>query len=810
VWGGFAQNAQHTALSGVASQPLQSIRWQQVVDQAPPFSGNDLLAHYGSPLVTQANTVIVPETTSAGTFQVEARDGTAGSLIWRQTTDYSEPPHNWVLPFEPVLTPNNRLFFAGAGGTVYYTDNVDSPAPTAPVQVAFYGLANYLANPSAYNAAVFINTPLTSDSAGNIYFGFQVTGTTPLGLQGGIARIHIDPVTGTVTGTRIAASTAAGDSSITKVVHNCAPALSNDGATLYVAVNNAGSNGYLVALNSTTLAPLAAVLLRDPTTTRFALLPNDGTASPLVGPDGDVYFGTLENPFPHNHDRGYLLHFSGDLQTVKTPGLFGWDDTPSVVPLSMVPSYTAPPGTTYLLFSKYNNYADVGGDGQNKIAVLDPNATGGNGLMYEVETIVGPTPNYGLPGVREWCINSAVVDPATDSVLANSEDGALYRWNLGSNSLTQAFTLTPGIGEAYTPTAIGADGTVYAINDATLFAVGRPTNISLFPVPNQQVATGSSLAVPLLATAPNNVSLTYSGFAVSQAYGLWSQYEFFSDGNLDFNYGGQQEKWFQGSGSAWFFILPSGSVYQWDGTLNQATGTFIATLPISYYNDPSLLYNAQAGNPVATVTASGSVLTITPSAGFTGTFDVRATVTDGTFAVSRYITVTATSANQPPVLSSLSDGNIARGTSYTVALSASDTDGDPLTYGGSAVSQAYRLKVGFGFFSDGNLYFNIYGQQEKWFQGAAGTWYFILPSGALYQWDGTANQATGTLLATLDVSYYADPSRLYNATAGATVSVTGNMLTVTPDANFTGVLTVTATASDGFTTVSQIFTLTVS
>lgn len=76
VWGGFAQNAQHTAQSGVASQSLLGIRWQQVIDQAPPFSGNDLLAHYGSPLITQANTVIIPEkTTAAGGFQVEARNG---------------------------------------------------------------------------------------------------------------------------------------------------------------------------------------------------------------------------------------------------------------------------------------------------------------------------------------------------------------------------------------------------------------------------------------------------------------------------------------------------------------------------------------------------------------------------------------------------------------------------------------------------------------------------------------------------------------------------------------------------------------
>src|SRR5262249_51730728 len=50
-------------------------------------------------------------------------------------------------------------------------------------------------------------------------------------------------------------------------------------------------------------------------------------------------------------------------------------------------------------------------------------------------------------------------------------DGKLYRWNLTTNTFTQQVTLTSGVGEAYTPTLIGVDGTVYAINNATLFAV---------------------------------------------------------------------------------------------------------------------------------------------------------------------------------------------------------------------------------------------------------------------------------------------------------------------------------------------------
>jgi hypothetical protein len=197
-----------------------------------------------------------------------------------------------------------------------------------------------------------------------------------------------------------------------------------------------------------------------------------------VGPDGDVYYGVLENPFPGHNDRGWMLHFNSDLSITKIPGSFGWDNTASIVPASMVPSYK---GTSqYLLMTKYNNYGGIGtGDGLNRIAILDPNATEhdpvipGTLVMKEVMTILGVTPDPNHPGgVREWCINTAAVDPVTKSVMANSEDGKLYRWDLTTNTFTQAITLSPGVGEAYTPTVIGADGTVYAINQAILNAVG--------------------------------------------------------------------------------------------------------------------------------------------------------------------------------------------------------------------------------------------------------------------------------------------------------------------------------------------------
>ena len=151
-----------------------------------------------------------------------------------------------------------------------------------------------------------------------------------------------------------------------------------------------------------------------------------------------------------------MLHFSGDLTQTKTPGAFGWDSTASVVPPRWCPRTPGPP--SYLIFTKYNNYAGFdGGDGVNKIAVLDPNATmvephaSSNGLlvMQEVLTIAGPTPDPDhiaqFPNaVREWCINTAAVDPLTSSVMVNSEDGKLYRWDLTHEHALAGVTLSAG------------------------------------------------------------------------------------------------------------------------------------------------------------------------------------------------------------------------------------------------------------------------------------------------------------------------------------------------------------------------------
>ncbi len=476
AWSGFARDAQHSALGGIAAQPLVRQFWNIPVDLAPQYAVNgSLLIHYGSPVISAHNTVIAPVRTANGGVRVEARAGSNGALLWSADTDYvlgTPTASAWTPSYGIALTPGNRLYFAGADGKIFYRDDVDNPIGTVKSFVVPIMQAGGFVS--------IINAALTVDASGTLFFAFGADRHNQPGSS--IVRMTADGTMTLVAMESLVPPILVG-SRRTFPSTNAAPALSPDGATLYAVIN--GSNGdfltsatYLVALDAKTLALKSRVALLDPATNALARVSDNSTASPTVGPDGDVYFGVLESNAPAHNFRGWLLHYDATLTVAKTPAAFGWDDTASVVPAAMVPTYTGP--STYLLAIKYNNYGGVGtGDGRNRMAIVDPGTVqtdtiSGQPVMKEVLTILGPTPDPGFPGgVKEWCINTAAVDPFTRSVLVNSEDGMLYRWSLVTNTFTEQIRLGDEIGEAYTPTVIGPDGAVYAINNATLYKVGQ-------------------------------------------------------------------------------------------------------------------------------------------------------------------------------------------------------------------------------------------------------------------------------------------------------------------------------------------------
>lgn len=466
-WLQHAGDPQHTNISKNPVQSLRRVLWSTKVDLAPVYSGSALLMHYGSPLISLNSTVVIPvKTGPSDGFKVEGRRAGTGDLVWTLYTDYSLPPHGWTPTCGPAIGPDNAVYVPAAGGTILRRSNVD--ARVSDVQrLSFYGLGLYNTNKAAFDSAVKICTPITVDSKGNLFFGFRVLAGNPANLTGGLAKISPGGQ-----GTWVAAAQFSGDPVADRPAMSCAPALSNDESIVYIGARGGSSRpGYLCAINAETMQPIRSVRLKVPgsATNEDAYILDDSTSTPSVGPDGDVYYGA----WFFNNYRGYMMHFDASLSVEKTPGAFGWDNTPSIVPLSMVPSYTGP--SPYLLLSKYNNYLGTTGEGNNMMAILDPNIEFQDPfsdamVMNEVWTKLAPTPDP-RGGFIEWCVNTCAIDPFTRTAVVNSEDGKVYRWNLVKNTLTESVRLTAGLGEAYTSTVIGPDGLSIAMSNATMFMI---------------------------------------------------------------------------------------------------------------------------------------------------------------------------------------------------------------------------------------------------------------------------------------------------------------------------------------------------
>ncbi len=180
--------------------------------------------------------------------------------------------------------------------------------------------------------------------------------------------------------------------------------------------------------------------------------------------------------------------------------------------------------------------------------------------------------------------------------------------------------------------------------------------------------------------------------------------------------------------------------------------------------------------------------------------------------------------NSAPVLATIADQTMSSSqTTLTVALNATDRDGDHLTYSAQVLAvdplaqKAYDLNQQLKLSQYGGSYStNLLGAGEKYLRGADGTWYFLLSNGGLYRWGGTI--ARSTLVSTFTAAYYANPALLWNAQPGTatpvsssdvSVSFSGNTLTITRAAGYTSSFCVYLSVSDGQATATGSFRVSV-
>ena len=325
------------------------------------------------------------------------------------------------------------------------------------------------------------------------------------------------------------------------------------------------------------------------------------------------------------------------------------------------------------------------------------------------------------------------------------------------------------------------------------------------PGPLSLPTTQDTLDIVLGATDVDaGAALVFTATPRSGEYFLDQSLDLNFTGDLFLNNGGLNEKWvLAGDQITWHYITPSGAFYEWHGggVLNR---TLVAQLDTATYDDPARLYDAQPDIVTSfTATVVGNTLTVNPEAGFVGLVAVEITVSDGDLTDSILVPIDVLS-NAAPTLADPGSQTVATSQdTLDVELSATDPNGDPLTYSAIPHSGEYYFDQTIGLNLSSDLFLNWSGSlNEKWVLSDNQQWYFITPDGNFWRWlGGDRNIAENSeLMGTLSTATYDDPALLYDAQPGVvvplTVSVAGSTLTIDPADGTVGTLSVLVTTTD--------------
>jgi outer membrane protein assembly factor BamB len=523
-WPQWGRTPQHGGTTAAVGQPLQTILAQVVYDPFAELkkaeSDDDLLAHYAVPLVEGADVYMTFE---AGTYQgFGAWDsevwqvrklrwsGPRLETVWTFATDWKPMPlafSVWQSVFLPALS-GDSVYVPGAGGAIYrvsketgeYTARI-APGNNDPNLHVAGGIAvgpdgslfyNVLGlnpgDPFAEPTAAWLVRVAPNGTVSHADFPALTPGA-PAATDSCKTRFSPDQRPWPPSPDAVPPLAPCGSQ---RPEVNTVPAVAPDGTIYTVSrAHRNGNYGYLVAVNAD-LSPRWAASLRARVSDGCGvLLPKDdvvnhcrgnaptgvdpgtndlpagnvsdqGTASPVVLPDGSVLIGTQSG---YNYARGHLFRFGAQGDFLSSYD-FGWDITPAI----------RPHDGTWSVLIKDNHYNTNSGvpfyDVTSLDATLQPEwsfqATNTQSCIRDSSGAISCVDDQ--PNGFEWCVNQPVVD-AAGTVYLNSEDGNLYAFSTSGQELGHIF-LDTALGAAYTPVSMGPDGVIYAQNNGKLFAVG--------------------------------------------------------------------------------------------------------------------------------------------------------------------------------------------------------------------------------------------------------------------------------------------------------------------------------------------------
>ncbi len=370
------------------------------------------------------------------------------------------------------------------------------------------------------------------------------------------------------------------------------------------------------------------------------------------------------------------------------------------------------------------------------------------------------------------------------------------------------------------------------------------------PIANVGTPGLSQLTVPIVATDPDSgpeplsidVQVSDWFYSLDQQY-QWESY-LVANRFLPYyeSFRGAGEKYLLNpeadAPTRWFYILPSGDLYQFTGNVSSAsaaslTGDFIANVGQAAYDDPSLLQDAVQKNLPISAQLSGipiDTVTLNAASGFNGIALVTVNASDGRdVATESFLATFELPPTLPPVLDPIAAQQVIAGGMISVPLSVidGDTPSDDLvfTIQTSAVPPLNEVLgslqapiVGGGFAA---YYQNYRGAQEKYLLNPsadnANRWYYVLPNGDLFRFTGAVGSSspsslTGELVVNVGAQAYQDPTLIASIQLPSLFEFTGSpvdALKITAPENFQGTVELVVSVSDGNDVDSQTFELTV-
>jgi hypothetical protein len=227
---------------------------------------------------------------------------------------------------------------------------------------------------------------------------------------------------------------------------------------------------------------------------------------------------------------------------------------------------------------------------------------------------------------------------------------------LGDSNVLQLSGYRDLVGSFGVEVGVG-NGTATTTQDFLVTVTEQPPTLA--PVTDQTVSHTASLTLTLAGSdADPNSALTYSARVytdtpATEAFALRQQLGLAFKDSYYVGYAGIPGEWLRsGNGSnaahgGWYFLMPDGTLHQWDGGSTSATATgspVVGTPGAAYYANPALLLNAQPTPAPAGVTATvaGNEVTFGNFGSFTGTLFVVASVSDGILTASTTFRITVT------------------------------------------------------------------------------------------------------------------------------------------------------------------------